>query len=252
MCYGEAARLVTALPRRVSNEALLAEAGWQTFASRHESYTLNLAHRIVTRLPDEHPLRRQRQQVAFGGRIHASATEALFGESNEDVTAAFGRTDKNFKAAVKARASALQRRELELSSKRSAQLLAEVLPTGRSAHFTAGPRRWSSMMSRLRVGASPLNADAYRHGLCAVAKCPHCDAGVDEGRSHFLLECPKWATQRARLWDEIRTGDVDVDLPCDTATLLGSDEAVAGRRQLTTVAEATQHFLAATGRFDAN
>ncbi len=136
---------------------------------------------------------------------------------------------------------------------RSATLLREVKPTIRPwKHLESGDRWTSCQLSRLRLGCSRLAADQHHRGLTDFPTCPNCDAGVDETRSHYLLECPRWFRERAELWGDLAQLDITgLRLPCDTATLLGGMAATRNRSQLEGIARATARYIQDTGRLRA-
>ena len=81
-----------------------------------------------------------------------------------------------------------------------------------------------------------------------TAECTNCGApgrGPPETREHFLLQCPRWAPQRARLTQELtRYG---VQTPPTLEVLLGGGQGSAGAKLA--VARALHRYIAETGRF---
>ena len=66
------------------------------------------------------------------------------------------------------------------------------------------PRRQASLLIQLRTEHVPLQKYLYRIQKAESPLCPHCGV-TRETVHHYLLECPKYNAQRARLESEIGT-----------------------------------------------
>ena len=105
-------------------------------------------------------------------------------------------------------------------------------------------------MTQLRLGCSRLQADQHYRRLADAPTCPLCDTGEDECRDHYLLRCPRWATERQQLWDDLAALNVTgLQLPCACPTLLGGqEEKAANKSQRRGILAATMSFVRKTGR----
>jgi hypothetical protein len=71
-------------------------------------------------------------------------------------------------------------------------------------------RRQTSQLARLRSGHCSLNQYLHRFGHAESQKC-ECGSDAIESVAHFLLHCPRYERQRARLVREVGVGGMRVE-----------------------------------------
>ena len=70
-------------------------------------------------------------------------------------------------------------------------------------HFFQGPKYSCSLLTRLRVEYSDLNAHRYKVGLSESIDCT-CISNKPETSQHFLLQCELYTEERRTLFDQIK------------------------------------------------
>ena len=70
-------------------------------------------------------------------------------------------------------------------------------------HYAKGSKYGNSLITKLRVGRSYLNAHSYSIGL---SESPACDCGApQESSQHVLLSCPLYCSERQALIEKVQT-----------------------------------------------
>ena len=68
--------------------------------------------------------------------------------------------------------------------------------------FNVGSKYDNSLLTRLRVGRTYLNAHSYTIGHAITNTCS-CDDKTPEMSLHFLISCPKLTEMRRTLFDQV-------------------------------------------------
>ena len=98
----------------------------------------------------------------------------------------------------------------------------------------------SQNLAQLRIGWDFLNRTGFRLKKIASPDCTFC--GVLEDRNHFLLDCKRFAQQRAKLKEIVK----NVGATFTVKTLLGGEKLSKEKQK--TIAKATAEFIRETKR----
>ncbi len=241
--------LVGAPTTGVAHIAVRAEAGVMSLRERRRWAKLRLLSRVA-KLGNSHRLGRLWQQ-----RLDDGAPTLFFRDAEREwvqlstpkLIETFG--TERFGAALRDARWAASDAELAQATTATTAKLRQVKPTARPGrHTMLGSRRHCVLAAKLRLDVAPL-APRLRHFThLADGRCTNCGGqarGPIETREHFLLECPRWGPQRARLESELtRYG---LPTPPTIEVVLGG-----GRGSKTTklaIARALHRYIAETGRF---
>ena len=190
---------------------------------------------------------RQRLQDREPSRFFHEAAWAWHQVATPRLTLSFG--TERFRAELRRARTEAADLALEQDQRATVVALRQVKPTTRPwRHTMLGRRRSCQVAAQLRMDVAPL-APRLRHFTeVPTAECTNCGApgrGPPETREHYLLQCPRWAPQRARLTQELtRYG---VQTPPTLEVLLGGGQGSAGAKLA--VARALHRYIAETGRF---
>ena len=78
----------------------------------------------------------------------------------------------------------------------------KYLPARPPAYYGQGQRSLSILHTQLRMKHNSLNHHLHRIGVCDNPLC-QCGQGV-ESEAHFLLHCPLYTLQRARMFEQLK------------------------------------------------
>lgn len=247
-----AALVCTGAYRHTSNDALLAELGWQPLRIRRQIHKVCLFFKIINNLtppylrpliPRTHdmqyrlrsatnaalPIPYSRLSSTRSGFVHS--TVKVWNSLSVDVRSAS--TLSGFKSKVK--------RELfKAHNVKFIPAMYMYMPLGKA----------SVHLCRLRLGLSALNFHRFTYNFIPFKSCPHCNNPCENTR-HFLFHCPAYAAPRAVLMENLSNHLTD-DILNNLVVL--EQHLLYGSRELPVATNAeifsfVRRFLDATGRF---
>ena len=158
-----------------------------------------------------------------------------------------GTADANFKGQLKRYLG--ERRQADWKRGNSGKRLRTIKPVlERWRHAGVGSKRLSRRITQLRLGWNPLEATRARQQQ-SDGQCTYCDGGRED-REHYLLQCPKWKSQRALLAEALRNTGISLPrVPSEAAKLLLGGAKLRQSKQAA-VQYALGDFIAGTRRFE--
>jgi len=212
---------------------------------------LNVLHKAKS-FPPDHRLRSQlaaqmnwldAKLTPFWDWVH----ERWSTNCDPGCNAVMGDAEADFKAQLKRYLT--ERRQAAWEGGDSGKRLRAVKRSVRRwRHAGVGSRRVSRLITRLRLGWNSLEATRARQQQ-SDGQCEFCEGGTED-RAHYLLQCPKWKSQRKQLTQSLREWEIDLPRdPTDAVQLLLGGAKLRHGKQLA-VQRALGEFVTDTGRFD--
>lgn len=246
-----AALVCTGAYRHTSNDALLAELGWQPLRLRRQSHKLLMFYKvfnsltppylraIIPRVPVlHHRLRSTTNAVLPIPFSRLSSTRSAFVHSTVKLW-------NNLSIEIRSldSLSAFKRRlKIELYKHHNVKFLPQL--------YSCMPMRRASVhICRLRLGLSALNFHRFTYNFIPDKSCPNCNSYCED-TAHVLFHCPAYAAPRAVLWESLSF------LPRDLTNNLAALEQclLFGSHDLSlhtnmAIFSILSSFVEATGRF---
>jgi len=247
-----AALVCTGAYRHTSNDALLAELGWQPLRTRRQIHKLLMFYKVFNSLSPPYLRALIPRAPVLHHRLR-SATNAI-------LPIPFSRLSSTRSAFVHSTVKLWNNLSLEVRSIESIFAFKRRLKLELYKHHNPKflPQLYSFMpmhratvhISRLRLGLSALNFHRFTYNFIPDKSCPNCNSDC-ENTTHLLFHCPAYAAPRAVLWESLSF------LPRD---LLNNPAAleqclIYGSNDLTLNSNLTSFsilasYIEATGRFN--
>ena len=190
-----AAKLVTGALHLTSKEKLNAELGWETIATRAD--TLGLGIFFKTLVGGNRPLIRQCMPTFAPTTVHNTRHKPQFlpfplgkVKFQNSFFPYFTRKYESLTDEIKKQPDTIQ---FKIALK-------TLLCPKRFKFLSRGSKLGNTLLTRVRVGRSYLNAHSYTIGLADTPACQHCTA-PSESTQHYILDCPHYTEERRTLLD---------------------------------------------------
>jgi hypothetical protein len=214
-----AGRIALGVGNSVADEVVLGELGWSTVRARFEMKRLKYWWKLVDeggrgRLGQAYHEGRNRvqegqaKQEEWCWQTRKVLLELGMGEVWEKEEVGEKREwGRRVKKAMEVRS--LREWRDGLAKKGKLWLYRQVKVEPKKEYYLRGWRKRVARMVRLRAGVAALQVELGRRWNKRRVEriCKECDQGKVEDEIHFLVECPKWAKHRGRMWELVREGD---------------------------------------------
>lgn len=196
----DAARTCTGALLSTNRESLFQELGWNTLTDRRKNHKLILYYKMVNGLTPPY------LQELLPTRVGDVSNYPLRNARNMSIIPT--RTSRYKSSFIPSTTSLWNNLNLEIRNSRSlASFKSSInnvikLPSPPQWFYT-GSRFANILHTRLRLNNPTLNHHLFRTNRSQTCEC---DCGFrSETSQHYILDCPRYATQRYRLLADIRT-----------------------------------------------
>jgi len=249
----KAALVCTGGYRHTSNDALLAELGWQPLRIRRQFHKLCLFFKIIHSLTPTYlkPLIPSANEIQYRLRSRSNATMPTPYSRLSSTRNSFVHSTVNLwnNLSIDVRSTTTlsgfkSRLKLELYKQHNVKFIPSLylfVPLGKAF----------INMSRLRMGLSALNFHRFTYNFIPHKSCPRCNFEC-ENIPHFLFHCPAYAVPRAVLMESLSNhllNDILNNLKVLEQHLLFGSSELSTNTNLS-IFSLVGSYLDATGRFD--
>ena len=227
----QAALAVSGCWNKTSREKLYAELGWESLADRRKFHRLTLYYKIKNNIAPNYLNEHVLQTPPAG--------------SNRYKNSFFPFCFSNWECL-----DPLIKNSVSVSSFKSNYL--KTIRPPRKKSYNIRDRRGLSLLTRMRVEHSDLREHRYHHNFNCSSPICNCSTSEIESPEHFLLRCPRFASQRIILFSNLVTAvnSEFLNLPHDHLSkilLFGSNAFNDITNKI--ILETTIHFIKCSKRF---